>query len=178
MSICVSSYDILYIIRYLKRQHEFQAANCWSDQGCSRFPSVACGGPSRGKAALGVATIRRTLNWTDDETSMTAANDLAVRRVSGSRWRGVHRGEWRRPRRAPAKAITRKIAEMRKNAAGRSSLFEAWQRKHYSLDLPDPVEAGSCRERSARNCRTASLQRSIRAAKMPSTSSFVRRARM
>ena len=32
------------------------------------------------KAALGVATIRRA-ELTDDETSMTAANDLAVRRA-------------------------------------------------------------------------------------------------
>jgi hypothetical protein len=33
-----------------------------------------------GKAALGVATIRRA-ELTDGETSMTAANDLAVRRA-------------------------------------------------------------------------------------------------
>ena len=51
------------------------------------------------EASLGLATIKRA-EGAENETSMTAANDLAVRRALEVGRRRVHRRERRRPRRA------------------------------------------------------------------------------
>src|SRR5215217_7186871 len=56
-------------------------------------------------SAVGLTTIRRA-ELTNSETSMTAANDLAVRSV-GSRWRRIHRRERRRTRGALEKGQAR-----------------------------------------------------------------------
>ena len=47
------------------------------------------------RSLLSVATIRRA-ELTEDETSMTAANDLAVRRALEAAGGRIHRREWRR----------------------------------------------------------------------------------
>src|SRR4029079_14074200 len=82
-----------------------------------------------GRSSLSVETIRRA-ELTDSETSMTAANDLAVRRALDvaadhlrgrpalrSRRRRVHRRERRWTRSAHSRGRERKASEMNRSAA-------------------------------------------------------------
>ena len=89
-----------------------------------------------GKSAVGVATIRRA-ELTENETSMTAANDMAVRRAletAGVEFIDENR---RRSRRTPAQAAREKSLAGRRNALARrhQSVALARLQAHPQLEL-------------------------------------------